>query len=796
MSKFRVHEIAKKLGMKSADLVAKLVEMGIEDKKAVSMLDESEIKVVASAIREAAAKKDAPVPGGKAALTKVPSSSTVKPAVAAQTKTTKVAATSGPKLAGKPIASELPPKSVTPAVRTITAKTTGSVKAVTPKSVAKNSTVKKEVIAKPVKVPAEKKPLVAKPVSKVKSAVKATPVTIVEKVSEEIKVPTVVTPAPVAPVVEPVVAPAIPEGPRPIFKVTEVTTVGEMANKLKVPASELIKKIMTMGMMVSINRKLDKDAIILIASEFGYDVEFVSIFNEDAQTEAEEVVDQSKMEWRPPVVTVMGHVDHGKTSLLDAIRETNVTAGEAGGITQHIGAYRVKVPKGEIVFLDTPGHEAFTSMRARGASVTDIVVLVVAADDGVMPQTVEAINHAKAAKVPIIVAMNKMDKPSAAPERVKQELSKYELLPEDWGGKTIFVPVSAKKKEGIDKLLEMILLESEMLELKAVKSGMAKGVVLEAKLDKGKGPVATVLIEKGTLKVGDSFVAGFFFGKVRAMMDDKGKKLQEAVPPTPVEILGFNGVPNAGDSFQVMADEKEARIVSVRRNELQREINIQKQKHISLEGLYTEIQDGKLKDLKLILKGDVQGSIDALTDSLEKLGNDKVRISIIHKGVGNVNESDVMLASASNAIIIGFSVSASQMMNDLAKKENVDIKFFRIIYEITDAVKAAMEGLLEPILKEVVVGRAEIKQVIKIPDGFIAGSHVSEGKITRQGLARVKRGAEVIGQGKITSLRRFKDDVKEVATGYECGISIDGFSDYKVGDIFEVYVIEKTYAKL
>ncbi len=783
MSKFRVHEIAKKLGMKSADLVAKLVEMGIEDKKAVSMLDESEIKVVAAAIREAAAKKDAPVPGGKSALAK----ETLKPVPPAQKKAIKTISETVAKIPGKTTEPVVSVKPSTVTVKTAApVKKAGHEKTTAPGPSVKPVTAISKKIVKPVKAVAEKKPA-AKLTLKTKPVVKEVLPEPVEEVVEEVK-----------PVVEipKVVLPVVPEGPRPIFKVTEVTTVGEMANKLKIPASDLIKKIMTMGMMVSINRKLDKDAITLIASEFGYDVEFVSIFSEEVPTEAEEIIDKSKLEWRPPVVTVMGHVDHGKTSLLDAIRETNVTAGEAGGITQHIGAYKVKVPKGEIVFLDTPGHEAFTSMRARGASVTDIVVLVVAADDGVMPQTVEAINHAKAAKVPIIVVMNKMDKPSAAPERVKQELSKYDLLPEDWGGKTIFVPVSAKKKEGIEKLLEMILLESEMLELKAVKSGMAKGVVLEAKLDKGKGPVATVLIEKGTLKVGDSFVSGFFYGKVRAMMDDKGKKLQEAVPPTPVEILGFNGVPNAGDTFQVMADEKEARSIAVRRNELQREINIQKQKHISLEGLYTEIQDGKLKDLKLILKGDVQGSIDALTDALEKLGNDKVKISIIHKGVGNVNESDVMLASASNAIIIGFSVSAGQPINDLARKENVDIKFFRIIYEITDAVKAAMEGLLEPILKEVVVGKAEIKQVIKIPDGFIAGSHVSEGKITRQGLARVKRGVTIIGQGKITSLRRFKDDVKEVLAGYECGISIDGFTDYKVGDVFEVYIIEKTYAKL
>jgi len=639
------------------------------------------------------------------------------------------------------------------------------------------------------------KPVVKKPV-KVKEPIKIKePVVVVEEIPEveEVEKEVVIEVPKIETEVKPP-APVIPEGPKPVFKVTEVTTVAELANKLKIPVSELIKKIMSMGMMVTINQKLDKDSITLVAAEFNYDVEFVSIFNEEVKEE--EVVDVSKLEWRPPVVTVMGHVDHGKTSLLDAIRETNVTAGEAGGITQHIGAYKVKTPKGEIVFLDTPGHEAFTAMRARGASVTDIVILVVAADDGVMPQTIEAIDHAKAAKVPIIVAMNKMDKPTANPERLKQELSKYDLVPEDWGGKTIFAPVSAKKKEGIENLLAMILLESEMLELKAVKEGMAKGVVLEAKLDKGKGSVTTVLIEKGTLKVGDAFVAGFFYGKVKAMMDDKGTKLTEVIPPTPVELLGSNGVPNAGDTFQVMVNEKEARAVSVRRNELQREINIQKQKHISLEGLYTEIQDGKLKDLKIILKGDVQGSVDALTDALEKLGNEKVKVSIIHRGVGNINESDVMLASASNAIVIGFSVSVSQAVTDLARKESVDLKLFKIIYEITDSVKAAMEGLLEPILKEVVIGKAEIKQLIKIPDGFIAGSHVSEGKITRQSLVRIKRAGEVVGQGKITSLRRFKDDVKEVLAGFECGISVENFKDMQVGDIFEAYIIEKTFAKL
>ncbi|MEI7905675.1 MAG: translation initiation factor IF-2, partial [Candidatus Firestonebacteria bacterium] len=467
-------------------------------------------------------------------------------------------------------------------------------------------------------------------------------------------------------------------------QMTEVTTVAELAVKLKVSGSDLIKKIMSMGMMVTLNAKLDKDSIALIAAEFNFEVEIVSIFTEEALPEEIEEEKNLVFEDRPPIVTVMGHVDHGKTSLLDAIRETNVAGGEAGQITQHIGAYKVVFPKGDIVFLDTPGHEAFTSMRARGAQVTDIVVLVVAADDGVMPQTIEAINHAKAAKVPIIVAMNKMDKPEANPEKVKQELSKYELISEEWGGKTVFVPVSARKRTGVEQLLEMILLECEMLELKASKQGNAKGVIIEARLDKGKGPVATVMVEQGTLHVGDSFVSGFQYGKVRAMMSDRGERLKDAVPPTPVEITGFSGVPSAGDVFQVVSDEKKARAIALRRNELQRDINIQKSKHITLENIYNEIQEGKLKELNIILKGDVAGSIDAISEALEKLSTEKIKVQIIHKGTGNISESDVMLAAASNAVIMGFSITMNTNVPELAKQENVDIKLFKIIYEIID----------------------------------------------------------------------------------------------------------------
>jgi translation initiation factor IF-2 len=582
---------------------------------------------------------------------------------------------------------------------------------------------------------------------------------------------------------------------KPLIKVTEVTTVSELATKLNVASTDLIKKIMQMGMMVTINQKLDKDTIALIADEFGYDVEFISIFSDEI-LKIEEKEEGLKYVPRPPVVTVMGHVDHGKTSLLDAIRNTRVTEKEAGGITQHIGAYKVKIPKGEIIFLDTPGHEAFTAMRARGVKVTDIVVLVVAADEGVMPQTIEAINHAKAAKVPIIVAVNKIDKPTANVEKIKQELSKYDLIPEEWGGKTIFVPVSAKKNIGIDNLLEMILLEAEMLELKTTREGLARGVVLEARLDKGKGPVATVLIERGILRIGDAFIAGFNYGKVRAMINDMGERLTEAIPPIPVEIIGFSGVPNAGDTFCAVLDEKTARQISLRRMELQREINIQKAKHVSLESLYNEIKEGKIKELKIILKGDVQGSIDAISSALEKLSNEKIRISIIHKGVGDINESDVMLASASNAIIVGFNVNIGSSISDLAKREGVDVKLFNIIYEVTDAVKSAMEGILEPVIKEVVIGKVEVKQLIKIPNDIIAGSYVLEGKVVKGADVRILRDGKVIGNGKISSLRRFKEDVKEVLATYECGIGIEGFKDFKVGDLIEVVTVEKILSKL
>jgi translation initiation factor IF-2 len=729
MSKKRVHELAKELGISSADLLVELKKLNIETKSSLSALEDSAVTTVL----ESRNKKTKKTPAKE--HKKEPKGSFKDPQPVKGIEADKKADTVHEKTEKKQDAD-------------------------------KGKKTEKE----------QKKPEIKQETAKQKHIQKESTIKPQEKAEiTEVEVPDAQEPK------------------KEKLKVTEVTTAAELASKMNVSASDLIKKIMSMGMMVTMNQKLDKDSIILIASEYGFEVEFISIFSEELEKEEKE---ELKYEPRPPIVTVMGHVDHGKTSLLDSIRETNVTAGEAGGITQHIGAYKVSFPKGEIVFLDTPGHEAFTAMRARGAKVTDIVVLVVAADDGVMPQTVEAIDHAKAAGVKIIVAINKIDKPEANIEKVKQELSKYDLISEEWGGSTLFAPVSAKKNQGITELLEMILLESEMLELKAAKEGFAKGVVLEAKLDKGKGPVATILVEKGVLNVGDAFVAGFHNGKVRAMMDYKGVKLQKAAPPSPVEITGFSGVPNAGDKFQVVAGEKEARQISMKRTELQREINIQKSKHISLESVYDAIKTGNLKDIKIILKGDVQGSIDAISATLEKLSNDTIRVSLIHKGVGDINESDVMLASASDAIIIGFSVNVNAAITELAKREEVDLRIFKIIYEITDAVKNAMEGLLEPEIKEIVSGRAEVKQIIKIPNAVIAGSMVKEGKAIRGSDVRVLRGGAEIYKGKITSLKRFKEDVKEVAAGYECGIGIDGFLDLRIGDVFEIITIEKTPQKL
>ena len=550
---------------------------------------------------------------------------------------------------------------------------------------------------------------------------------------------------------------------------------------------------MSLGMMVSINQRLDAETLVLVAEEFGYEVEFVTANLTDAIAQGEAEDTDEDLLPRPPVITVMGHVDHGKTSLLDRIRNASVASGEAGGITQHIGAYTVEVNGEQITFLDTPGHEAFTSMRMRGAKSTDIAILVVAADDGVMPQTVEAINHAKAAGIQIIVAVNKIDKPSANVERVKQELTEHELVAEDWGGDTIFVPVSAHTKEGINQLLEMVLLTAEMCELKANPNRKARGIVIEAQLDKGKGPVATILVQKGTLHVGDIVAIGSAYGKVRAMMDDKGRRVKEATPSTPVEILGLNEVPNAGEIVMACENEKEARNIAEAFIAQGKERLIADTKaKLSLDGLFSQIQAGNVKELNLIVKADVQGSVEAVKQSLLKLSNEEVAIRIIHSGVGAVNESDVTLASASNAIIIGFNIRPDNQAKDMADREKVDIRLYRVIYNAIEDVEAAMKGMLDPVFVEKVIGHAEVRQVFKASGlGTIAGSYVLDGKIVRGCKARISREGEQIFEGELASLKRFKDDVKEVATGYECGLVFEKFNDLQEFDQIELYVMEE-----
>ncbi|MEC0212297.1 translation initiation factor IF-2 [Paenibacillus ehimensis] len=584
--------------------------------------------------------------------------------------------------------------------------------------------------------------------------------------------------------------PKIDNTPKKII-VRGTMTVGETAKALHKDASEVIKKLLFLGVMATINQELDLDAIQLLASEYGVEVELKIPVEEDKFEQFEEQDDEADLMERPPVVTIMGHVDHGKTTLLDAIRKTSVTEGEAGGITQHIGAYQVETHNKKITFLDTPGHEAFTSMRARGAQVTDITIIVVAADDGVMPQTVEAISHAKAAKVPIIVAVNKIDKPDANPDRVKQELTEYELVPEEWGGDTIFCNISAKQGIGLENLLDMILLVAEVQELKANPNKRARGTVIEAELDKGKGPVARVLIQHGTLKVGDSFVAGVCFGRVRAMMNDKGRKLKEAGPSTPVEITGLTEVPQAGDPFLVFEDERKARDIAEKRAITLRQSEMGANARVTLDDLYKQIKEGEVKDLNVIIKADVQGSAEALKGSLEKIDVEGARVKILHSGVGAITESDVILASASNAIVIGFNVRPEPQAKNTAEQEKVDIRLHSIIYKVMEEIEQAMKGLLDPEYKEVVIGHAEVRNIFKVSKvGTIAGCMVTDGKIVRSAEVRIVRSGIVVFEGKIESLKRFKDDAKEVAQGYECGISLERFNDLKEGDTIEAFVME------
>ncbi len=694
-----------------------------------------------------------------------------------------------------------------------------------PKKAAAVKTESKTAKAKTAKTPAApKKAAIKKPVIEEKKPV------IEQKPVEEIKPEAVKPPEPkpepvlpkkqeqpATPVIKPVVEekkpqpvqqqPAQPkreeapkeEKPSPAapqfigaIQINELITVRDLAEKMKLKVGDVLKKLLSMGSLATINQRLDTDTAILLANEFGYDAKLSSIYSEEAASE--ETEDPAKLKLRSPVVTIMGHVDHGKTSLLDAIRSSHVAEGEHGGITQHIGAYKVKSPNGGyITFLDTPGHEAFTAMRSRGAQVTDIVVLVVSATDGVMPQTIEAINHAKAANVPIIVAVNKIDLPTSDPQKIRQELSNFGLLPEEWGGDIIMVDISAKQRMNIDALLDMILLKAEMMELKADPDRKAEGIVVEAKLDSRKGPVATLLVQKGTLRIGDNLVIGTTYGKVRAMADEYGKRFNEAPPSSPVEVLGINEPPQAGDKFVVVDHESQAREIAQSRKEKVKAAALKPRHHLSL----ADISTGKTKDLRIILKADVQGSLGALCDALERMSTAEISLKIIHRGAGSITESDVALAVASDALIVGFNLRPDAAVEKLAEGEGVSINVYRIIYDLIADVKAAMEGLLDPDMKEKILGKAVVKQVFKLSShGTISGCSVIDGKIQRGAKVRLLRDNVIVFEGNISSLKRFKDDVREVEKGYECGIGLENFSDIKQGDIIENFTTEKIARKL
>ncbi len=636
------------------------------------------------------------------------------------------------------------------------------------------------------------------PVAPVVPSVQGTPPKVASTPSPVKEMPREEKPPLVAPPPPRVVAKPAPVAPpavvRPKVVINESVTVKELAEKMGVKIPDLLKKLLGLGVIANLNQRLDTDTATLAADAFNFDVEVKSVLTDEALAPAD---DPGTLTSRPPVVTVMGHVDHGKTSLLDAIRSARVAEKEAGGITQHIGAYQVTTEKGVVTFLDTPGHEAFTAMRSRGAQATDIVVLVVAADDGVMPQTVEALDHAKAAGVPIVVAINKCDLPTANVQRIKQELGGLGLLAEDWGGKTVMVEVSAKQKTNIDKLLEMILLEAELLELKANPNRPAQGVVVEAKLDPRRGPVATVLIQKGTLRVGDSFLCGVNAGKIRALIDDHGIRVKDAGPAFPVEILGLAGTPMAGDKLVVVSSDREAREIAERRQAIADAEARRARHHLSLEEFHKQAEAGKVKSLSIVLKADVQGSLEAVKDSLIKLGNEEISVAVIHAGVGGINNSDVVLAAASDAIILGFNVRPDPSSEHMAQREGVEIKTYRIIYEMVNEVKAALEGLLDPEQKEVTQGWAEVRKVFVAPKvGAVAGCMVTDGKVARTAKARLVRNGAIVFEGALGSLKRFKDDVKEVEKGFECGLSLANYKEVKVGDRLEFYVIEKVARKL
>ncbi len=577
-----------------------------------------------------------------------------------------------------------------------------------------------------------------------------------------------------------------------IIQIPEYSTVSDLAEELEVDPAEIIQKCMSLGMMVTINQRLDRDAMSLIAHEYGIEIKFPKAGEKELVKKEEKQIDPERMVERPPVVTIMGHVDHGKTSLLDKIRNSNVVAGEKGGITQHVGAYEVEVNGRKISFVDTPGHEAFTAMRARGAKVTDIVILIIAADDGVMSQTMEAINHARAAGVPIIIAINKIDLPNADVDRVKRQMMERNLIPEEFGGDVMCAEISAKTGEGIDNLLEMILLQSEMMELKADPKALVRGTVIEAKKEKGRGIVCTLLVQQGTLKVGDSFLVGNYAGKVKAMLNERGKRIEEAPPASPTVVMGSNGLPQAGDLFIQVEEEKTAKDIASKRQQIKREKERRTEPKITLEDLYEQIQSGTIKELPLIIKADTDGSLEALKDSLEALDTEEVKVDAIHTGVGMINESDILLASASNAVVIGFHTNIAPPASKLSERESIDVRLYEVIYKAIEDIKAAMSGLLEPEILEKEIGEAEVRQVFQMSKaGAVAGSYVKSGEVNRNALVKVLRDGDIIFEGKISSLKRFKDDVKEVQSGFECGIGIEGFEELEEGDILRFYVKEE-----
>ncbi len=835
MTVIRVHELAKKLGVESKDLIAVLERMGIKDKTPTSGLDEKETKSLIEKLKAVRKEKE------KQKQEKTTPSSV---AVSKEDRMKKAAALIGKfsstleKPGARPKPAPIPPRAV---------KTTPPV---IPPAAEETAPAETAAAASPEQKPVVQ-PQTAAPAPPVQRQAPARPGFAGRRGAEPfapVLEPSLFGQPPATPAAAPGAKPAkkkwkkgegkddrdfrekpsfkklpdlktLPAGKRghrrddrhgqqtdvaeitkprkKIVKIQEGCTIKEFAENIGQKVGDIIKKLMTMGVMATQNQTMDMDAAMLIAEEYGIKAEVATI--ETAEDVLEEAVDTAESQVpRPPVVTIMGHVDHGKTSLLDAIRSTNVVSREAGGITQHIGAYQVTLNNRDITFLDTPGHEAFTAMRARGAKVTDIVILVVAADDGVMPQTREAVNHSKAAGVPIIVAINKIDKPEAKPDRIKQELSDLELIPEEWGGQTIFCEVSAKKRVGLEHLLEMVLIQADVLELKANPDKMARGTIIEAKLDKGRGPVATVLVQAGTLKQGDIFVSGTQYGRVRALINDKGERADAAGPAVPVEVIGFSGVPAAGERFVVLDEERKARAVAEFRMNKQRTAEMAAMKKVTLEDLHSQIQEGTVKELNIVLKSDVQGSAGAIVDALEKLSTPAVKLKVIHSSVGAINETDVMLAAASNAIIIGFNIRPEPKAADIAQREGVDVRLYNIIYNIIDDIKAAMEGLLEPTLKEKILGRAEVRQTFHVSKvGTIAGSYVLDGVMTRQADGvRVLRDNVLVYEGKLSSLKRFKDDVREVQAGYECGIGIENFNDIKVGDVVEAFTVEKIAAKL